>query len=159
MTGLAIKPRRRLRSEILPLSLVVALPVAIAWMFPYGALSSQNAVAKDASKGAATEFAFVELGEDEETEAVLSARTAWHVSSEDVKNLRIEMFADDLPEDDAGPVVDVDHRVRPPKGFAIEYRQSVLPSNLRADKPRKLEKPAPAKRTLPFPREDLLKLD
>ena len=160
MTGLSIKPKRSVRSEILTLSLVIAVPVVLAWIFPYGALAPSDAAKGRASGGeAATEFVFVELSEDEESEAVLSARTAWHVGSESVKNLRIEMFADDLPEDDEGPVIDIDHRVRSPQGFEIEYKQSILPCDLRADPPEKLESPVPEKRVLPFPREELLKLD
>ena len=158
MSAQRFGPRRRLRSEVLPISMVLAIPLALAWVFPYSALSP---VPKDLGgiRTDRTFYAFVDLDEDEEARAMAAARTAWHVNSEGVKKLRIEMFADDLPDDASGVVVDVDQRTRVSRGSAIPYEPTELPSDLRAPAPTVLDKPEPPVKPQPFPREEMLKLD
>ena len=158
MSAQRFRPRRRLRSEVLPISVVLAIPLALVWIFPYSALSpvARNSDGLRADK---TLYAFVELDEEEEASAMAAARTAWHVNSEGVKKLRIEMFADDLPDDASGVVMDVDQRTRISRGSAIHYEPMELPSDLRAPAPTVLSKPAPSVTPQPFPREEMLKLD
>lgn len=158
MSALRFRPRRRLRSELLPISIVLAIPIALVWIFPYSALSPvpRNS---DGIRADKTLYAFVALDENEEALAMTAARTAWHVNSEGVKKLRIEMFADDLPDDASGVVVGVDQRVRFSRCGGIPYEPTELPSDLRATAPAVLAKPKPSVKLEPFPMEEMLKLD
>lgn len=159
MTSRRFRPRRRLRSEILPISLAVAMPLLLAWIFPFGALSPAARGGAAPARPASVSCAFVDLTEDEEYDAMLAARTAWHISSRDVKSLRIEMFASDLPEDDTGPVIDFSHRTRISRERPIAYEPVLLPTDLRAAPPAVLQKPEPPEKRPTFGREELLKLD
>lgn len=151
-------PRRRLRSEIAQLVTVVVAPVALAMVFPYRALSVSPDISVVPERSRPF-CAFIDLDSDSEAEAMSAARTAWHVNSEGVKRLRIEMFADDLPEGTPGPVVTVDQRTRFGHDGAMRYASEALPSDLRAAPPEKLSRqegesvPQPA-----FMRDELLKL-
>lgn len=158
MSAQRFRPRRRLRSEVPPISIVLAIPLVLVWVFPYSALSPVPMVSAGL-KPDKTLYAFVELDEGEEAKAMAAARTAWHVNSEGVKKLRIEMFADDLPDDAAGVVVDVGQRTRISRGSVIPYEPTEFPSDLRAPAPIVFDKPAPPVKPQPFPREEMLKLD
>lgn len=155
----SIRSRRSLRSEMLPVSVVLSIPLILAWIFPYCALMPTSNLDAGAIGATPASCAFAELDEIEEAAAIVAARTAWHVNSEGVKSLRIEMFADDLPEDASGPVLEIRDRTRVSHGVAIGYETTMLPSDLRAAAPSKLEKPAPPAKPLPFPKDELLKLD
>lgn len=159
MSQRLLRPRRSLRSEILPVFVVLAIPVLLAWVFPYGALlpaPKGDAIVGGVGRAAC---AFVELDENEESSAIVAARTAWHVNADGFKNVIIEMFADDLPEDASGPVVEIQHRTRVKHDMAIGYESVKLPTDLRAAAPMSLEKPEPPVKSLPFAKEELLKLD
>jgi len=158
MSGVRSRPRRRLRSEALPLSVAVLVPLALAWMFPYGALSSSEAEGTVRSSPAAAACAFVELDREAEIRALAAARTAWHVNSEGVKRLRLEMFADDLPDDASGPVMGIAQRTRFSRDVPVSYEPLSPPTDLRAAPPSKLGKPDTPAPALPFPRDELLKL-
>lgn len=159
MNPRGLKPRRRLRSEILPVSLAVGMPLLMAWVFPFGALSPTARGNRADVEHVPALCSFVVLTEDEEYDAVVAARTAWHISSRDVKNLQIEMFANDLPEDDTGPVIDFSERSRAVHVRPIAYEPVVLPTDLRAAPPDVLQKPEPPEKRPTFSREELLKLD
>lgn len=153
------KPRRRLRSDMLPILGVLAMPFLLAWIFPYAALSPvANAPASYATTRRTT-CSFVELSKEDETKAIGAARTAWHVNAEDVRRLRIEMFADDLPKNETEPVIDVSQRTRIARTSVIPYKPVDLPSDLRAAPPIVFEKLAPPVKPVAFPREEMLKLD
>ena len=159
MSQRLLRPRRSLRSEILPVFIVLAIPVLLAWVFPYGALLPAPKGAAMTGVAGPAACAFVELNEEEESNAIVAARTAWHVNSDGFKNVIIEMFADDLPEDASGPVVEIQHRTRVKHDMAIDYEPVKLPTDLRAAEPVLLEKPEPPVKSLPFAKEELLKLD
>lgn len=153
------RPRRSLRSELLPISIAVLMPIAMVLIFPYGALVPVDPSSQSVENPAVATCAFVELDEAAEVEAIVAARTAWHVNSSGIKNLRIEMFADDLPEDDAGPVLDIQCRTRVARDRLIGYEPVLFPTDFRAKSPISLGKPDAPSVSLPFAREELLKLD
>ena len=153
------RPRRRLRSELLLILLAVGMPLVMAWIFPYGALAPLSQDGFLSRGPTAASCAFVELDETEESNAIIAARTAWHVNSSGVKSLRIEVFADDLPEDDTGPVIDFQDRIKIMHDKAIVYEPIVMPTDLRASPPAILAKPETSCKRPPFAREEMLKLD
>ena len=158
MSGRHYRSRRSVRSEILPIAVVLAIPLVLVWIFPYAALSPL-AKQETSGTGQARPFcAIVELNAEEEAMALAAARTAWHVNSEGVKRLRIEMFADDLPDDASGPVVEIDQRTRTRGGRVIPYKPVFLPSDFRAPEPVVLAKPEAPAKPQPFPKEEMLKL-
>ena len=152
------RPRRSLRSEAIALSAVLAVPLVLALLFPYAALSPSPASAGPAARPSAV-CAFVELEEDLEATALAATRTAWHVNQEGVARLRIEMFSDELKGEDYGPVIGVDSRTRALRSGSIPYEPEGLPSDLRAASPVVLDMPDLPGRPVPFPKEELLKLD
>ena len=159
MSEVRAKPRRRLRNEILPLFGVLATPLLLAWIFPYSALSPATSQSASDGGAPATTFSFVELTKEEEARAIAAARTAWHINSEDVRSLRIEMFADDLPMKAYRPVAGVEDRTRTAHDGDLPYVPAYLPSDLRAGSPVVLENPEPPVKPVAFPREEMLKLD
>ena len=158
MSSRRYRSRRSVRSEILPIAVVLAIPLLLAWIFPYSALSPLARQTDGAMGPTRPFYAIVALNADEEAMALAAARTAWHVNSEGVKRLRIEMFADDLPEDASGPVVEIDQRTRARGSNAIPYKPVFLPSDFRAPAPVVLPKPENPPKPQPFPKEELLKL-
>ena len=152
------KPQRRLKSELLPLAIVVSLPLALAAVFPYGVLVPSGRRPPAPSSDAPATCAIVNLTEAEERQALAAARSSWNVNADGVKRLRIELF-EDLPDEPMGAVIDVDARSRPPAGGDIGYEPSLLPSSLQAPAPTVLEAVPGEARPAAFPKSDMLKLD
>ena len=107
----AYRPRRKIRSEILQLSIAMVIPAIVFDAFPYKALRPvADSAAKDEARPATC--AFVSLSPDDERRILAVARSAWHVDAESVRSLRLEMFVDEIPDVALPPVADISVRKR-----------------------------------------------
>ena len=158
MTRQIYKPRRRLRNELLPLVAVGALIFSLVSIFPMKAL--QHVSRKSAAATLPASCAFIALTSAQESAALTTARAAWAVNARGTRDLRLEMFATPLLNEE-----DQELMVHPVVregcgGSAAVYAPTLVPSTLAAPAPAKLV-PAveEAKEAPTFSREDLLKLN
>ena len=154
MTNVHARPMRSLRHEVFALALMASVPVALALVFPYEAVSFRPSEGSGAPRAVC---AFVTLGEDEERAALAAARTAWQVDSKSVAGLRIDLSSGDLPP---APVRTVELRspVRGESAAAVPFEPEMLPPTFAAPAPRQI-KPDAYTNAPAFPREELLKID
>ena len=158
MTPHVYKPRRRLRNELLPLVAVGALIFSLVSIFPMKAL--QQASFKSAAATFPASCAFITLTSEEESAALASTRSAWAVNAKGTRDLRLEMFAAPLLNEESQELLDqVDVPSSQGKSVA-DYKPTLVPPTLAAPAPVTLV-PAveDAKEAPTFSREDLLKLN
>ena len=152
------RPRRRLRIDIVQLICVLALPAAILHAFPIKALAPQEkGVAPPERHPAAC--AFVTLDPEQEHKILAAAKSAWQVSADSVRRLRLDMFVEEIPEAPLGPVADIDIRTRTRSGAPQPDELYGPPTDFRAPAPTEItqdeEQPAP---DAAFSKEELLKM-
>ena len=87
---------RSVKSEILYVSMIAALPVAIVTVFPREAVGFKAANEKPLAASAV----FVELTAAEEAEALNAARAAWGLAKGAVKGVRARPSLGDLKEEE-----------------------------------------------------------
>ena len=149
------RPKRRVRDELFPLFVIAALPTALLFAIPQEAIGFSP---KPDLPSISASCAFVALSAANEAKALATARAAWHVSSRDVRELRIEMFADSPPERKQTEMLTISSRTRPPAPEPPAFEPSVVPKSLAAPAPAKIPT-EPEDVTDVFSREDLLRID
>ncbi len=155
MKPLLYRPKRRVRNELFPLAVVAALPTMLVLSIPREAIGF---LPKRDLPPASASCAFVTLSAADEAKALEAARSAWHVRSRDVRELRIEMFADSPPERKQTEMLTISSRTRPPAPEPPAFVPSAVPKTLAAPAPTRIpseSENAPEA----FPREDLLRID
>lgn len=157
MTNVHAGPMRSLRHEVFALALMASVPVALALVFPYEAVSFRPSGGSGAPRAVC---AFVTLGEDEERAALAAARTAWQVDSKSVTGLRLDLTAGDLPPSPSGKVA-VRRRERGTSAAPAEFVPAMLPPTFAAPAPAAIgaEGDAASEKAPAFSRDDLLKID
>ncbi len=158
MTRQVYKPHRRWRNELLPLVAVGALIFSLVSIFPMKAL--QQVSSKSAADTFPASCAFITLTSEEESAALTLARAAWAVDAKGTRDLRLEMFAAPLLNEERQELLDrVEVRAERGKSAAV-YAPTLVPPTLAAPAPTKLASAADdAKEAPTFSREDLLKLN
>lgn len=151
------RPRHRLRSELLALVVVGLVSLLLALAVPMEAIDFVPAADP---KPLSASCAFITLTEAEEARVLSSARAAWRVNARDVKDLRIEMFADSPPERAASEVLSFEAR-RPfkAKDRSSVHAPSLVPATLAAPVPQVLSDDGEEMAQPAFSREDLLRLN
>jgi hypothetical protein len=154
----AYRPRRKIRSEILQLSIAMVIPAIVFDAFPYKALRPvADSAAKDEARPATC--AFVSLSPDDERRILAVARSAWHVDAESVRSLRLEMFVDEIPDVALPPVADISVRKRNVRNLPLPDRVDSPPTDMRAAEPGALDgNPRDTAASAAFTREELLNL-
>lgn len=148
--------RRSIRSECAILSVVFALPAALACLFPYGALNFRAS----ASDGRAdAQVAFVTLTPEAERAAVRAARLSSHSSEGDVRTLVADLLADELPQEQSAAVLTLGERSRLPAPTRMEAPVSPFLPSRRAAPPVRIKKEDGDVVTPPFSKEELLKMN
>jgi len=159
MSSRPYRPRRSLRIEIGQLAAALALPVAIFYTFPYKALAPSARSAKAAAPRRSS-CAFVTLGQDEERRILAASKSAWQVSTEGVRRLRLDMFAEEIPAATLDPVADIAIRTRVGRSAPMPRASAMIPTDMRAPVPDTI---APARGedspAMAFPKEDMLRLE
>lgn len=155
MSGMYRPRRRSLRSELAPLAGVLSLPLAIFVVFPREAVVF-TPVAAQPVRGACS---WVTLSPEEESKALVLARSAWQVDPTSVRRLRARLLTSNLPHEAQLPVLRLPDRLRTAEIRDVDYEPSVLPPTLASPAARVIPLDSPVAPTLAFPREELLRLD
>ena len=148
---------KNMRQEISTLATVLAVPAALALVFPYGAIGFRPASRTEAFRSSA---AFVEMTMEEQKEAMRAAKTSWQVDSGNARRLRADLSVGVLPED-VSPI-SLDAVIGPSRSAVsvVPYGPEAHPLSLAAPAARRIANDAKPKAAAPaFPKEDLLKLD
>ena len=155
MSAVCARPRRSVRHEVVSLTLLLSIPVSIAFVFPYSSLGFRPSPAPAAS---VPHCAFVELSEKQEHAALVAARSAWRVDARGVKGMRLELSGGELPPT---PMVRVlPTRVADSAGLrSTGYAPELLPPSVGAASPRQLPAIEEEPVTPVFSREELLQID
>lgn len=155
MSGRRYSPKRRLRSEIFPLLVIMSLPVALWLVFPAGAVGFRPV---ERPRSAAVYNAFVSLGDEREAELLVAARSAWQSDSSSRRGIRANLL--DFGSSAADRITS---GIRPSGRVSVDpvvpYECDFIPSGLAAEAPAML---TPDRQTVPdpaFPKSDLLKLN
>lgn len=158
MSRVRYRPKRRLRSEIFPLVVIMSLPVALYLSFPSGAVGFRPAGASLADHAVS---AFVSLTPEREAQLLSAARASWQSDSANRRGVRADLLDCGTPSVAvAVPLVSLPRAARRDVPAAeAEYEVDFLPVGMAADPPKRLAAqeesvPAPA-----FPESDLLKLN
>lgn len=152
-----VKPKRQWRYELYSLAAVLAVPLAVLFVFPYEAVGF-TAAADEPPRTASC--AFVTLTEDEESAALSAARAAWKVSAEGVRRMRADLSVDAMPEEVPRAVMDVSERTRAARASSVAYDELPMPSTRAAGAPVRIAAPAAGREDgLPFSRKELLNID
>lgn len=156
MSGRRYSPKRRLRSEVLPLVAVMSLPLALYLAFPSGAFGFMPSTP---SRDESVYSAFVVLGEDREARLLASARASWQSDSASRRGHRANL----LSCGDRSEVVRIASGLDPVVGRAEcpvpDYEVDLVPSGGAAAAPQTLDKDELPPPEPVFGRSDLLKLN
>ena len=155
MTGVRIRPQRRLRYELYMLALVMLVPVSLVLTFPYEAVGF---VPAERSAPASAACAFVSLSEERAETALNESRAYWKVDTKGARSLHLELSEADAPEEESGSVLPFGERKRMTAEFTAGYRVPPLPPTLAAGEPVRLAPAASRKDAASdaFAREELL---
>lgn len=146
---------RKFRRDLFSLLTVLTVVLAVVAVFPFDGLRFRAA----ASAARPASAAFVTLTEAEETEALQTAKTAWQVSPSGFRRLRVPLIVGELPECPHGPVaprpVAMAHEAV--EFFHVEPVAYPVSQGQHRPGPFAEEQPIPS--TLPFSKEELLRID
>ncbi len=156
MTPVRPRPRRQLRHELYSLASVLAIPAAIALVFPYDAVEFEPAAGAPSD---AARCSFVELTEGDEAAALASARAAWKVGASSVRSLRADLSVAAMPEEAARPVMDVSERARAAAAGKVGYDVPPMPRTMAAPSPRRIAADGGADDCSAFPRDEMMALE
>lgn len=145
---------KSLGGELVSLALTLAVPAAVACIFPYNAVRFRAA---DVPAPSAPAAVFVTLTPDEESAAMRAAKASWQNSREGAQNIRADLSFGEIPQAREPEVLGVGSRTRQPGPAYMEWLAPPCLPRLAAPPPPPLapEPPEPAKP--PFPRDEMLK--
>ena len=154
------RPRRSLRVEIVQLAAAMALPAAILNIFPYKALAPAAPAAEKASPRRAG-CALVTLDQEEERRIMAAAKSAWQVSADGVRRMRLDMFAEEIPEAPPDPVADISLRTRIARSAPSPRFAYAPPTDLGAPEAGTIapERDEPRPSSPAFPAKELMRLE
>ena len=156
MSEFRVHLKRRLRNEIYSFVLMMAIPSALAIVFPYEAIGFR---AVEPPESSAAHCAFVTLTAAEERLALTAARAAWQVNAEGVRGLRADLSVGELQPTPMVRVLGSRTFGETDASRATVYEPSVLPPSVGAPEPTALPMSEEGVRTSAFTRDDLLRID
>ncbi len=152
-----IKPRRPLRNDLYSLVVVLALPVVLGLIFPFEATSFRPS---DDAPDRPSSCAFITLSDDEAARVMANARTAWRVTGEGVRGLRVDLSVETMPDEPHGATMRITERMPLPTPNIQAPGIEPLPPTKAAPAATKIPS-LPESTDVPsaFSRQELLKLD
>lgn len=148
---------KSVRLELASVLTVLAVPAALALVFPYGAIGFRPG--KRPSRPAAS-AAFVTLSDEEQALAMRSAKSAWQVDVSGERQMRADLSVGDLPEDPSFATLDVAAGPSRSKRSIVESPLAAYPRTSAAPAAKPIAREADAdKRVSAFAKSDLLKID
>ena len=150
---------RSVKSELLGLTLIAALPAAIAVIFPYEALTIRpGAKSGNAANLEVAGMQFVELSPATEKAVIESARSLWKLERKGVKHTYRQLTLGEIPEDDRRIAKMNFSASEKEVAFASGHKPSAwLPSSA-AEKLSPVKATLSPEKTSAFSREELLEL-
>ncbi len=149
-------PRRRLRSEVFPLAVILSLPLAIYLAFPSGAVGFNPSCSVSAKT---ITNAFILLDADREASLLASARASWQSDSASRRGIRADLLACGFSEYDSR----IASGLRPPvverMSPVTDYDIDAVPHGVGAAPPAVLPAEEPGSSDPLLPRSELLKLN
>lgn len=143
------------RRDLWSVLTVLAVMMMVASVFPYESLRFR--ARQQAPQPASV--AFVTLTAAEEAAAMRAAKTAWQVDPSGFRRLRIALAVGDLPEYPNGSVVPRPLPVSRDESEVFPYEPAAYPATRGASPPPPPVAAEPPAHVLPFPREELLKIN
>jgi len=145
---------RSVRAECLSAAVILTVPLGIVLSFPFAAFDFK--AAEGTRQAART--AFVTLTPEAEQVALRAVRTSWRERKGGVRQVRADLFCAELPDDARFSVLSVRDRSHLPPLPAVGCERTPFLPSQRAFPPSPIAA-KPASDPLPFPREELLKMN
>ena len=144
---------KSLGGELASLAATLAIPAAVACLFPYGATGFRAATYTPSESA----VAFVVLNAEEEAAAMRTAKASWQRSRDSTLNIRADLSLGDLPQTREPAVLGIGSRTRQPHPAGMEFKAPPCLPRLAAPPPPPLapDPPEPDKPT--FKREEMLR--
>lgn len=146
---------KSLGGELMSLAATMAIPAAVALIFPYGATSFRAAGGPAPAEPSA---AFVDLSAAEEAAATRAAKASWQGSGKETLSIRPDLSFGELPRAREPAMLDVEARTRPASPSTMEWKDPPYLPRLAAPPPPPMPPEPPPADELPFPRDKLLRL-
>lgn len=148
---------KKLRAELMSILTVLAVTVAVALTFPFGAVGFSPRPDRSRPQSSA---AFVVMTEAEQALAMRSAKTSWQVDAGGVRRLRVDLSVGELPEGPTASSMDIGVRPTRSAVSTVGYHPAAYPLTQAAAPCAGIPKAdAEPVRELPFSKAELLKLD
>lgn len=147
---------RSVRSEMLYALEALAIPIAVAMTFPYGAIGFS---AKAERPPAPVSSAFACLDQRAIEKVLAATRGTWKDGADESRRLRPDLFVGELPEAEAELVFPVGVPAIPSEPTLVPRGRTPFLPSARAAAPVALKRDGATKEPLPFLREELLKID
>jgi len=155
MSASRYRPRRRLRSELPPLAMMLALPLALCLALPSGVV---DFVPKSATGERGCANAMIVLDADREAKLLAAARTAWQSDAASRSGVSADLLACDFSRVNIRIANGLEPAAPERLANVLEYEFDPMPAGVAADAPAVFA-PEPPKPTEPtFPKTELLKL-
>lgn len=156
MRSVVLRPRRRLRHEILSLVPLGVLIAALVAVFPFKTVVGERG-GKSGRRVSSPSCVYVELTEEQESRAMDVIRGVFSTDKGGIRDLRADLSLSTIPERPARVVFDIRGSVRPREMTRPDLEILSLPSTLEAPGPETIPAAEPPPPDPAFPREDLLK--
>lgn len=145
------------RLEFASVLTVLSVPAALSFVFPFGAIGFRPA-SRPAPSGASA--AFVAMSDEEQVQAMRSAKTSWQVNASGERMLRADLSVGELPEDPSLSSLEiVSGPTRSPRSV-VDSPLAAYPRSLAAPAVKRIPREAEAESRPPaFPKSELLKID
>ncbi len=144
------------RSDAVALLTVLAVPLSVAWVFPYSAIGYRLPQAKPARPAFA---ALVSLSAVAEQAAVKAAKTSWRNGDDGVVHLRPDLELGELPESQPVPVMPISSRVSAPLPPPLKPGRSAYLPSLAAPPPAIIRPDAASSPEPAFSRQEMLEIN
>lgn len=156
MNRVTLKPRRRIRHEILSLVPLAVLIAVLFLMFPFSSIALKG-LTDSVPSGIGTTCVLVELTADEEARAMEIIRSAFSTDAGSVRDLRADLSLSTIPEQAPSLVMDFDDRKRPRELTEPSLEIFLIPRSLAAPEPGVIQAAEPPAARPAFSKEELLK--
>lgn len=156
MTPVVLRPRKRIRHELLSLVPLTALTAALVFAFPFKLFTSERR-APAVMRHDVPSCVYIELTDEEESRAMDAIRSAFATDASGIRELRADLSLSTIPERPTPVVLGFDDRKRPGELPAPALEILVLPRTLAAPEPGVIQAAEPPAAEPAFSKEELLK--
>lgn len=157
MTKFLIKPRKRIKHEILSFVPLIVLIGAIFFIFPFQTLVTKR-VATDFDLSTEPTCEYVELTNEEQTWAMDIIRSAISTDIKGVRDLRVDLSLSTISERDHSFVMSLEDRTRPLELSKPALEIITIPKSLQAKEPAQILSEKIFENKPTFSKEEMLKL-